>query len=90
MNMADHILCAHIIFSSSFNYEVHVCIYPKWTRSVALYHPRTECIFVAKSMWFHTLLDSAFNTLDAVLPQRNWHSSSNEITTADGLSFFRT
>ena len=90
MDLAQHIHCTHIIFSSSFSCEVHVCIYPKWTCSVALYHPRAYSIFVVKSMWFHTQLDSGLGTLDALLPQRNWHYSSNEIRTVATLSFFST
>lgn len=87
MNLTQHIHCTHIIFSSSFSCEVHVYIYHKWTCSVALYYQRADCIFVVKSMWFHTQLVSALGTLDALLPQRNWHSSSNGIRTAPGLSF---
>lgn len=65
-NLAQHIHCTHIIISSSFSWKVHVCIYPKWSRSVALYHPRAGCIFVVQSMWFHTQLDSALGTLDTL------------------------
>lgn len=90
MNLTQHIHCTHIIFSSSFSCEVHVYIYHKWTCSVALYYHRADCIFVVKSMWFHTQLGSALGTLDALLPQRNWHCSSNGIRTAAGVSFFST
>jgi len=58
--------CNHIIFSSSFICEVRVCVYPKWTCSVVLYHPTAVCISVVQSMWFHTQLDSALATLDAL------------------------